>query len=64
MRFFLVRCNGKIYGKGISPGRDGKFGTEDDLIVSQYDRTGTIYHIQLIDIDDPKSWSPGIEILR
>ena len=64
MHFFLVRCNGKIYGKGTSPGSDGKFGTEDDLIVSEYDRTGTIYHIQLIDIDDPETWSPGIEKLR
>ena len=60
MRFFLVRLNGQIYGKGISPGRDGKFGTEDDMIASEYDRTDTLHHIPRIDIDAPQSQSSQI----
>jgi|GEM_PF-4949814 len=54
MRFFLIRWNDRIYGKGISAGRDGKFGTADDIVSSDYDDTNNPHYCPLVDIEKKK----------
>ena len=51
MRFFLIRWNDRIYGKGISAGRDGKFGTADDIVSSDYDDTNNPHYLPSVDIE-------------
>ena len=55
MRFFLIRWNGSIYGKGISAGRDGKFGTDDDIVSSDYDDTNNPPYLPHVDIEKQKN---------
>ena len=54
MRFFLIRWNGRIYGKCISAGRDGKFGTADDIVSSDYDDTNNPPYLPRVDIEKKK----------
>ena len=44
MKFYAVRINGKVYLKGISAGPDRRFHTSDDIINSEYDDSGNIFH--------------------
>ncbi len=44
MHFYAVRINGKVYLKGISAGPDRVFNTQDDIINSEYDDTGNVFH--------------------
>ena len=44
MQFYAVRINGKVYLKGISAGPDHRFHTSDDIINSEYDDSGNIFH--------------------
>ena len=41
--YFIRAVNNKFYGKAISAGPDRIFGTNDDVIVSEIDGSGTIY---------------------
>ena len=42
--FFAIRLKEDTYHKGISAGKDRIFGTNDDIIDSEYDDTGNIFH--------------------
>ena len=44
MQFYAVRINDKVYMKGISAGQDRRFYTQDDIINSEYDDTGNVFH--------------------
>ena len=44
MTFFAIRLKEDTYHKGISAGKDRIFGTNDDIIDSEYDDTGNIFH--------------------
>ncbi len=44
MHFYAVRINDKVYLKGISAGPDRFFYTQDDIINSEYDNTGNVFH--------------------
>ena len=44
IQFYAVRINDKVYIKGISAGPDHRFHTQDDIINSEYDDTGNIFH--------------------
>lgn len=44
MTFFTIRLKEDTYHKGISAGKDRVFGTDDDIIDSEYDDTGNIFH--------------------
>ena len=44
MKFFAIRLKEDTYHKGISAGKDRVFGTDDDIIDSEYDDTGNIFH--------------------
>lgn len=41
--YFIRAVNNKLYGKAVSAGPNRIFGTNDDVIVSEIDDTGTIY---------------------
>ena len=43
MHFYAIRINDKVYLKGISAGPDRVFNTQDDIINSEFDDTGTIF---------------------
>ena len=42
--YFIRAVNNQLYGKAISAGPDRIFGTGDDVVDSEFDGTGTIYH--------------------
>ena len=44
MMFFAIRLKEETYHKGISAGKDRVFNTKDDIIDSEYDDTGNIFH--------------------
>ncbi len=44
MQFYAVRINNDVYIKGISAGPDRRFYTQDDIINSEYDDTGNVFH--------------------
>ncbi len=44
MTFFAIRLQEETYHKGISAGKDRVFNTKDDIIDSEYDDTGNIFH--------------------
>ena len=41
--YFIRAVNNQLYGKAVSAGPDRIFGTNDDVIVSEIDGSGTIY---------------------
>ena len=41
--YFIRAVNNKLYGKAVSAGPDRIFGTNDDVIDSEIDGTGTIF---------------------
>ena len=57
MTFFAIRLKKDTYHKGISAGKDRLFNTNDDIIDSEYDDSGNIFHphnrLQQKDIDVP-----------
>ena len=57
MVFFAIRLKEETYHKGISAGKDRLFNTDDDIIDSEYDDSGNIFHphnrLQQKDIDVP-----------
>ena len=57
MMFFAIRLKEETYHKGISAGKDRVFNTDDDIIDSEYDDSGNIFHphnrLQQKDIDVP-----------
>ena len=44
MMFFAIRLKEETYHKGISAGKDRVFNTNDDIIDSEYDDSGNIFH--------------------
>ena len=44
MMFFAIRLKEETYHKGISAGKDRLFNTKDDIIDSEYDDSGNIFH--------------------
>ena len=44
MMFFAIRLKEETYHKGISAGKDRLFNTDDDIIDSEYDDSGNIFH--------------------
>ena len=44
MMFFAIRLKEETYHKGISAGKDRLFNTVDDIIDSEYDDSGNIFH--------------------
>ena len=44
MMFFAIRLKEETYHKGISAGKDRVFNTDDDIIDSEYDDSGNIFH--------------------
>ena len=44
MMFFAIRLQEETYHKGISAGKDRLFNTDDDIIDSEYDDSGNIFH--------------------
>ena len=44
MTFFAIRLKEETYHKGISAGKDRVFNTKDDIIDSEYDDSGNIFH--------------------
>ena len=44
MMFFAIRLKEETYHKGISAGKDRVFNTVDDIIDSEYDDSGNIFH--------------------
>lgn len=44
MMFFAIRLKEETYHKGISAGKDRLFNTNDDIIDSEYDDSGNIFH--------------------
>ena len=57
MMFFAIRLQEETYHKGISAGKDRVFNTKDDIIDSEYDDSGNIFHphnrLRQKDIDVP-----------
>ena len=57
MMFFAIRLKEETYHKGISAGKDRLFNTKDDIIDSEYDDSGNIFHphnrLRQKDIDVP-----------
>ena len=57
MMFFAIRLKEETYHKGISAGKDRLFNTDDDIIDSEYDDSGNIFHphnrLRQKDIDVP-----------